>query len=290
MDFRLSRTGLPLIVISIVALGWASLPAGEPENVARISRVADEVQLIDKDATRVAVGDENVNEGTDVRTGANGRAELTFRGDAIVRLGVATGLKFKDGARHLELSEGVVLMHLPKNAGHVKMEGPLVGADLKNTTAVFEFHPTIYKLLVLNGTARLFRPGHIGDSVLVNAGQMVFGNPKMALSDPVDFDISHFVKTCRLITDFAPLRGEKVIASAGEEQKREKSKKDLIDTNLVIFGGGSVVSIINPAQTGLLDQATGVSTQPPPTATTEPSDLGRVETLSTSGATPSPTP
>ena len=114
---------------------------------------------------------------------------------------------------------------------------------------MIEYHPGVYKFLVLEGTGRLYRPGHLGDSVLVRAGQMVFGNPDAALSDPVDVDIDRFMKTSRFITDFPPLRSEKSIMAESQKQQREKSNKTLIDTNLVIFGGGTQVSLIGQGQT-----------------------------------------
>ena len=55
----------------------------------------------------------------------------------------------------------------------------------------------------------------------------------------MDFDIARFVKTSRFITDFRPLHSEKLIAAESQKQQQEKSKKSLIETNLVIFGGGT---------------------------------------------------
>jgi hypothetical protein len=76
---------------------------------------------------------------------------------------------------------------------------------------------------------------------------MVIGNPNAAVSDPVNFDIARFLKTSRFITDFRPLRSEKLIATESQKQQQEKSKKSLIETNLVIFGGGTRVSLIGQA-------------------------------------------
>jgi hypothetical protein len=121
---------------------------------------------------------------------------------------------------------------------------------------MIEYNAGVYKFLVLEGTARLYRPGHLGDSVLVRAGQMVFGNPEAALSDPVDVDIDRFMKTSRFITDFPPLRSEKSIVAESQKQQREKSNKILIDTNLVIFGGGTQVSAVGQVQTDTAGRAT----------------------------------
>jgi hypothetical protein len=289
MNFRLNHSLIVLSSVAVVSIGSPQLLAASPKNEAKITQVSEDVRLVETNAvSRPAAVNENINEGTKIRTGAESRAELTFANQAIARLGAETGFSFKGGARNLDLSSGAVLMQVPKNARGTKLASASVAVALNGATVVFEAQPKIFKLLVLEGTARLYRPSHLGDSVLVQAGQMVFGNPNAALSDPVDFDIGHFVKTCRLITDFSALHSERLMVSESQKQQRAKSKKALIDTNLVIFGGGSVVSLVDPAQTGSLDQATGAS--PAPSATSTSGDLGRVETLAASKAAPSPTP
>jgi len=75
------------------------------------------------------------------------------------------------------------------------------------------------------------------------------GNPDAAISDPVDFDIARFVKTSRFIVDLPALRSEKLIVAESQKQQQEKTKKTLIDTNLVIFGGGTRVSLVDRGRT-----------------------------------------
>ena len=193
-----------------------------------------------------------------------------------MRLAANTSLSFKDGTRNLNLSEGAVLVQAPKKAKHAKIQGEGISAAITGTTVMFEYHPGVCKFLVLEGTGRLFRPGHLGDSVLVGPGQMVIGNPNSAVSDPVDFDINRFVKTSHFIVDLPPLGSEKSMASACEKQVREKSKKNLIDTNLVIFGGGTLVSLTNP----VADKAGN------PAA----ADMGRTTAADASTPAPTPTP
>jgi hypothetical protein len=127
---------------------------------------------------------------------------------------------------------------------------------------MIEYHPGIYKLFVLEGTGRLYRPGHLGDSILVLPGQMVIGNPDAAVSEPVDVDIDRFLKTSRFITDFAPLRSEKSIIADSRKQQREKSNKSLVDTNLVIFGGGTQVSVTDQRRTDTADHKTAALVTP----------------------------
>ena len=91
---------------------------------------------------------------------------------------------------------------------------------------------------------------------------MVFGNPEVALSDPVDVDIDRFMKTSRFITDFPPLRSQKSIVAESQKQQREKSNKILIDTNLVIFGGGTQVSVVGQEQTDTTGRTTAALVTP----------------------------
>lgn len=217
-------------------------------NEARVTRVKNHVQLTDsKNAHRASVN-EIVQQETVVRTVNESRAELGFSDETVVRLAANTAFDFNRGTRVLNLKEGAVLVQAPKEANGATIHAGSVAAAVAGTTVMIEYRPGFYKFLVLEGTARSYRPGHVGDSVLVRAGQMVFGNPKAALSDPVDVDIDRFMKTSRFITDFPPLRSQKSILAESRKQQREKSNKILIDTNLVIFGGGTQVSVVGQEQ------------------------------------------
>ena len=261
---------LQLLALATLALLASGLNAASLKE-ARLTQLANDVQLLDPDAAaRPASVNDNVGEKTIVRTGNDSRAELTFSDETIVRLAANSSFSFKDGTRNLNLSDGAALVQVPKKAKHSKIQAPSVSAAITGTTAMFEYHPGVCKFLVLEGTGRLYRPSHLGDSVLVSPGQMVIGNPTSALSDPVDFDIDRFVKTSRFIVDLPPLRSERSMASESKKQQREKSKKNLIDTNLVIFGGGTLVSLTNPGPVKAGDPAAAESSTPTPTPSPTP--------------------
>jgi hypothetical protein len=231
-------------------------------NEARIARVKNHVQLADSKNARPASVNDIVHEETVVRTGNGSRAELSFSDETVVRLTANTAFDFNRGTRGLNLKEGAVLVQAPREANGTTIHAGSVTAAVAGTTVMIEYHPGFYKFLVLEGTARSYRPGHLGDSVLVRAGQMVFGNPKAALSDPVDVDIDRFMKTSRFVTDFPPLRSQKSIVAESQKQQREKSSKTLVDTNLVIFGGGTQVSLTDQGQTDGADHNTAVLVTP----------------------------
>lgn len=182
-----------------------------------------------------------------------------------------------------------MLIQAPKTAKGTTIHGGGMAAAVAGTTILFEYHPAVYKILVLEGTSRLYRPGHLGDSIVVRAGQLVIGDPNKGVSDPVDFDVERMLKTCRFITDFPPLPSEKLMAQAIEKQQRQKAKKTLIDTNLIIFGGGSVVSVVAPVQTGARSQFASIPAALMPCAGPVPDDLGTIEPLASLSTASDPT-
>ena len=255
-----------LVLITILASLAMSFPGrldAASTNEARVTRVKNHVQLADsKNIARRALVNDIVHEQTIVRTGNGSRAEVTFSDETVVRLTAHTAFDFIRGTRGLNLGYGAVLVQAPKEANGATIHAGSVAAAVAGTTVMIEYHPGFYKFLVLEGTARMYRPGHLGDSVLVGPGQMVFGNPESALSDPVDVDIDRFMKTSRFITDFPQLRSVKSIAAQSQKQQREKSTKTLVDTNLVIFGGGTQVSVTDQGQTDTADQKTAALVTP----------------------------
>jgi FecR protein len=232
-------------------------------NSARVTRVKNHVQLeqLKNKAHRASVND-LVAEQTVVRTGGSSRGELTFSDETVVRLAAHTAFDFNHGTGGLNLKEGAALVQAPKGANGATMNAGSVAAAVAGTTVMIEYHSGVYKFLVLEGTARLYRPGHLGDSVLVRPGQMVFGDPDAAVSDPVDVDIDRFMKTSRFITDFPLLRSVKSIVAESQKQQREKSKKALVATNLVILGGGTQVSVVGGEQTDATGHAAAAAAGP----------------------------
>ncbi len=216
---------------------------------AEVTQVIRDVRLLPPagQGSRAVVA-EKVNEGTSVQTGPDSWTELKFSNQGLARLGSNSSFRFKDGSRRMDLKEGSSLLQIPKGAHGARIAGADVAAVIAGTTVLFECHPTVYKFLVLQGTARLYRPGHFGDSILVSPGRLVIGKPNSPLSDPVDFDIGRFLQTSHFLHDFPPLESGPLMTREARRQDREKAKKILFETNLVIFGGGTSVSLLDPAK------------------------------------------
>jgi hypothetical protein len=258
LGFRLALTCALAVLLPLGAMASSS-------KEARITQIVKDVRLAaGQETARAAAVNDAVGEGATIKTGNESRAELTFADRSIARVSANSVFSFKDN--RWNLGEGSVLVQVPRHLKSTRIEIPGVGAVVSGTTAVFEFHSTVYKFLVLQGVGRLYRPGHLGQSVLVRPGQMVIGQPNAALSEPVDFDLGRFVKTCRLLKDFPTLNTQPLLAREAQRQEKEKGKKRLIDTNLVIFGAGTAVSLTNPNATAAANQppATDNAPTPPP--------------------------
>jgi quercetin dioxygenase-like cupin family protein len=209
------------------------------------------------------------------------RTELTFADQSLARLSANTIFNFKEGTRNLALADGALLLRVPKGAGRAEISTAAVTAAITGTTVIVEYHPHGYlKFISLEGTARLYLKGRWGESVLVRAGQILITNPDAkSLPDPVDVDLARLLKTARLIIDFPPLGSQNLIAKETEKQQRAKSKKSMTDTNLVIFGKGTIVSLTNPAQKTTASPRLAASVTPGPEAIPSSTDVGTVATL-----------
>ncbi len=294
------RLRQPLIALVLTALASASLDAAQLKQ-ARVSQVVRDVKLLPEQAApRRAQVNDDVREKTAVRTGVESRAELTFTDRTLARLGANTIFSFNEGTRNLELGGGAMLLRVPKNAGGAQINTAAITAAITGTTIMLEYHPNAYcKFIVLEGTGRIFRKGHLGESVLVRAGQMLIVNPKSTtLPEPVDVDLSRLMKTSLLITGFPPLPSNPLIIQQINVQTEQKSEGGLADTNLVIFGGGTAVSLLDPTQAAAVNQANSneerqaIASTPTlsPSATETPTPTATMTPSPTATITPTPTP
>src|SRR5437763_8580261 len=265
-----------------VIIGFAvSVPAAQLKE-ARVTQVVKDVKLLPTGAAErpAAVRDE-VRDGTAVRTGVDSRSELKFTDQTLARLGANTLFSFSEGTRNLNLQDGAMLLRVPKGAGGAKISSSAVTAAITGTTVMVETHAltkknknSYYKFIVLEGTARLYLPGRLGESTLVKAGQMIIMrlDSKM-IPEPVDVDIQKITQSSLLITGFGPLGSETLIAFERTRQNEQKSSGQLYETNLMIYGGGTNVVLADPNTVDVAVSAESNAAQSPtptPTATPTP--------------------
>jgi uncharacterized RmlC-like cupin family protein len=195
---------------------------------------------------RVAVG-ESFRDGDYIKTGVIGRSELTFADQTIARLGAKTNVSFSNGTRTVDLGEGAMLFQIPKSAGDVKIKTDAVTTASTGATGIIERHGQLYvKVLVLEGTVRCYLAHPLGESLLVQPGQILITKPDVtALPEPADFDIAREMKTCLLVREFQPLPSQRRIESEGQKQLNMIAKGTYIPSNLVILGRGTQVTLAN---------------------------------------------
>jgi hypothetical protein len=129
-------------------------------------------------------------------------------------------------------------------------------------------------------TSKKLRPREL--SVLIHPGQMLIVRPDAtSLPDPANVDLKRILKTSLLITDFPPLPSEALMYQEAQNQSDAKAKGQFVDTNLVIFGGETVVSLVDPTSVNVISQGTAAIATPtpipskfgPPSAITSPNPL-----------------
>src|SRR2546421_7097578 len=235
---------------------------------ARVTQVVKDVKIHSAQAEpRPATTSDTVRGDTAVRTGVESRAELTFGDLTIARLGANTIFRFNEGSRTVDLNNGAILLRVPKGSGGAKIQTAAVTAAITGTTVIAEYHPKSYaKYLVLEGTMRIYLKGVLGESVLMHAGQMMILNPNATrLSEPVDFDLERLLATSLFIQGFRPLPSVPLLADVQRQQLDLKAAGELIDTNLVIFGRGTLVTLTDPQSSNGVDLKTTAVTLPTPT-------------------------
>lgn len=225
---------------------------------AQVTQVIKDVKVFSSGAAPrpAAVGDE-VRDGATVITGTESRAEVTFANQTLARLGANTVFSLNQGTGDMNLADGAVLFQVPKGAGRAKIKTAAVIAATTGATGIADFHPHSYvKFLLLEGEVRIYLTNRVGESVLLHPGQILITKPDAkSLPEAAYFDIGRFMNSCRLVLDFPPLASQ-ALTSINREILNQKNTRGLIPTNLVIFGTGANVVLVDNA-----DQKT--KTRPP---------------------------
>ena len=238
------------LLISLL-LTCTCLTAAQLEE-ARVTQVVNHVKLGRPETAlrRAAVG-ESVRGGDAIKTGVTGHIELTLPDQTIARLGAKTNVTFNDGTRTMDLAEGAVLFQIPKGAGRFKIKSNAIAVASTGATGIIERHGQYYvKVFVLEGTVRCYLTNRLGESLLLQPGQILITKPDVAaLPEPANFDIGREMKTCLLVSEFQPLPSQRRIESEEQKQLNLIAKGTYIPSNLVIFGRGTQVTFVNPPST-----------------------------------------
>jgi quercetin dioxygenase-like cupin family protein len=217
-------------------------------------------------ARRLAVNERVSNRAT-VTTGMNSRGELAFTdATAVVRL--AANTRVANEERQLQLDGGALLYQSARGGNAPTITTGGIHLATGGSTGILERHGAEYvKVLVLEGTTRVY-VDRVGESVLVSAGQLLLTRPgARRLPEPAHFDIAQLYRTSVFTTSgFRPLPNAAAIERAIAKQK---SDPDFTRTNLVIFGRGTLVNLVEPTATPPAHVTSSASAVPPRKSATD---------------------
>jgi len=221
-----------ILFIFAGAIGPATFTIAAERNEARVTQAVRDVRLLASNAApRPASVNDNVGQGTVVRTGSDSRAELTFTDRTLTRLGGNTAFSLGQGARDFDLASGTILLDVPKSPGGARINTAVATAVGTSFTAMAEYHPkSWFKFIVLEGHGSISLKRHPGETRALHAGQMIIVGPGAAkLPEPQDVDLSKLIKTSLLITKFPPLPNVNMILAEANNQQISPPSSHLID-------------------------------------------------------------
>ncbi len=220
---RPSKYGIAFVFL--LALTQFALAADKKE--ARVTTVIRDVRLLAAQAaSRPAVVNETVRQGTAVHTGGESRAELTFTDLSVTRLGANTVFNFDAATRTYDLGSGAILISAPKEAGTVKITTAIATAAVSGFTAIVERRTDSHnKFILLHGDGVFTLKKFPGKPCRLHYGQAVISPPNPTRPPHVcDVDLSK-VLNGRLINGFNHKLPESALISADiEKQKRAASE------------------------------------------------------------------
>jgi hypothetical protein len=221
-------------VVGVVVGAMHLLFAAEHKQ-ARVTEKVNDVRLLAPHVEpRPATVNDNVHEGSAVRTGTESRAELTFIDQTIARLGANTVFSVGGAGRNYDLSSGAILMYAPNGLGAVKIKTPVATAAVTGFTAMADAG-RYTKVIILEGDADIWLTKHSGEHKHMHSGQLISIPPGATKLPPVwDVDICKLISNGRLITGFAKkLPSWNLILAECERQHQEQPTTNRVDpTNM----------------------------------------------------------
>jgi FecR protein len=258
-------------VFQISQTAWA---AGQLES-AEVTRVYNRVELLppEESAIPAKIGDD-INGRTAVQTGGQSRAELKFNDQTLARLGANSVFSFERGTRDLNLSEGVILLEVPKNAGGATINTAAVTAAVTGTTVMVQYQKgatpkeDAMKFIVLEGKMKLKLKGRFGKTIVLGPGETISMRAGDKNFPPISqIDIQRLSETSGLMgREFSPLRNEPYIVQTMDQQRILKSKGKLLTVDFS-QKKNPVLQVLNTANQSSLrtDAAPDISRSTPRT-------------------------
>jgi hypothetical protein len=233
--------GRSVLILVVAIVGCARLVLGDTG--ARVTFSTKEVHIRGtRGMISPAVTGASVSAGVTVENGAKARSEITFANGTVTRLGSNSSLFLSDGIETMQLREGAVLFQIPKGTT-AQIDTAPISITSKGATGILERNRNLYiKCLLFEGDLRVSIPSQVGESIVLEPGQLLIVNPKATvLPGAVYFNIARAITTCQLLHDFPPLRRGNLMTEAAQKQASLMKSGDYVSAHLVIFGRGTQV-------------------------------------------------
>lgn len=243
-----ARLHIYLTAIATLCLTPSSSPAASFTE-AKISRMEKDVKVLKENAAphAASVG-EIIKAVTSVATGPGSRAELVFPDTSLTRLGANSRFTFRGQGHTIDLDKGVLVFQVPEKLRDAKVRTAAVTAAVTGGTLIIEYLPGGFiKIMCVGGNVDASLTGDPSKFISLKPGQMII-QPANAttMGQPVDFDLKLLLKTSKLISGDSDREPDaKEIANALKKQQEDIKDGDLVKTNLIIPGLGTVVQIDN---------------------------------------------
>ena len=194
------------ISLTAVFLSIVSVVLAAERKQAHVTEVIRDVRLLSSQtASRPAIVNDSVNEGTAVRTGTESRAELMFNDQTLTRLGANTVFSFGAAARTYDLSSGAILMTAPRQTGTVKISAGVATCAVSGFTGIVESHSKFWnKILIIEGDGDVWLKKNPSDHRHMHSRQILVYPPNATvLPQPQEFDVCKVINNGFLITGFS---------------------------------------------------------------------------------------
>lgn len=186
-------------ILSSLAFFAAVAPLAVRADPGRIEAVRGQTSHLRNGGIQRLLVSNTVKPGDGVRTGANGQTQVDA-GNATIRAGSDTDLYLKENRNGLTLKSGIVLVSNKSKGSAFALEADRYQATSYGTMQVSYLKDKYLKVLCVEGKVKVGLKALMGDSVTLQAGQMVTITPtEERLPEPITVNLSRLATTSALL-------------------------------------------------------------------------------------------
>jgi hypothetical protein len=268
-----SHSRLKLLLPSLAILAAATPAGAEP---GKVEAIRGKTSFVREGMVRKMAVAATLQDGDGVRTGSNGQTQVDA-GGATVRAGSDTDLALKKNRNGLTLKSGIVLVSNKSQGSGFELETDRHRATSYGTMQVSYLKDKYLKVLCVEGKVKVGLKALMGDSVTLQAGQMVTITPtEERIPEPATVNLGRVAATSALLgpgfvvpkmnfpgggrVGATIAAQEKAIAGGSGRVGEDTREKTLSDTGKII---GALTGSSESALSGQFQQALNGRTPTP---------------------------